>query len=475
MADVVGEIAAKLGLQTGEFKAALADANASVKAFGEGGSHEVSGLTEAVHETHHAFRLFHQFLVGGGIVEAVKKFYELAIEYAEKHKDANEEDLQSLENIKTGLERAKDSIGEAALKAVGFVDHLVSGFEYIAVGVKSAFAGEGFVAGVRNFQAIEDSEENINRLLEKTKKTKEEIAKIDEQIEKLEAEKSQHEFEALDAAERKRIIEEQLFQQYLILKTTIEGSLAHENARLAILKLEKLEVKAEGDLRKDNAETQKEDDREAKEALDAEWAEFVAYMKQKNQEEHDNAEAKKKALEEVIAQTQKETAESLAVAQAWDDGTKNVYHMVEGVMKLNDETGSFIAQWENFSGKFNNTGDVRNLSDTQLQSLIHKLNDEIAKQQQQQMTNPWYDPLYDPMLQSYKLNLNAAQNEVNARSGFDYTLKTLGKQSAEASYDPAEYNRLSGLANSNPDQLGKISATLTTINKTLSGVFYGGG
>ena len=109
MSSSVDEIAIKLGIQTGDLKAALSDANAKITDFGSQGARSVDGLTAAVHETHSALRTLHQFLLAGGLVEVIKKFYETAISYADKHKELTDEETESVRRFGETLKTVGDT------------------------------------------------------------------------------------------------------------------------------------------------------------------------------------------------------------------------------------------------------------------------------------------------------------------------------------------------------------------------------
>ena len=119
MSDIAAEIAAKLGLDTTQFKAALADADVSLKGMAGSGATSMGGLTDAIHETHSAMRLFHQFMVAGGIVEAIKGFYTTAIDYADKQKHSTDDNVLAVQRFGAELQDQQGLIGASTTYILG--------------------------------------------------------------------------------------------------------------------------------------------------------------------------------------------------------------------------------------------------------------------------------------------------------------------------------------------------------------------
>jgi hypothetical protein len=116
---VVDEIAVKLGIQTGDLKAALSDANASIKTFGKQGSESADGFAGSIKGLHKGMRELKELFVAGGAIEAVKSFFELAIKSAEDNTDATNENAAAVRRFGDSLKSLHGDVGSIAMNIVG--------------------------------------------------------------------------------------------------------------------------------------------------------------------------------------------------------------------------------------------------------------------------------------------------------------------------------------------------------------------
>lgn len=302
----VDEIAIKLGIQTGDLKAALSDANASIKEFGESGKHHAEGLTGAIHETSQSVRLLHHALTAGGLITVFKEVYELAIDYAEKYKGATDEDVESVDHLKESLETAKDNVGGFAASLIGFGDRYVTMLEAAAAALKSSFTGEGFAAGIANFLVIEKSSENIADLAKKRSETEKELAEITQKNVDLEGKIAWQEFDALDHATQRASLADRI-------STNLEEASKLEENSVEFQKKKNIILTDQERLQKLLTEDAKED---AAAALAAKEALAAAEKKA--------ADDRAAALAAAIKQSQQLTEESLKAAAAYEAGYDSV-------------------------------------------------------------------------------------------------------------------------------------------------------
>src|SRR5258706_16332977 len=115
------EIAIKLGIKTGDLKAALADANVQIKAFGQQGAHHADALGASVHEVSSAMRGLHHLLAAGGIMTVVHEFFDLAIHRAEELKGTIDDNASAVREFGEDLHGIKEGFADVAVQSLGFV------------------------------------------------------------------------------------------------------------------------------------------------------------------------------------------------------------------------------------------------------------------------------------------------------------------------------------------------------------------
>lgn len=118
------EIAIKLGIQTGDLKAALADANASIRQFKDTGKSEPGGLEDNVKGIQKSLRQLKEFFAAGGIIQAVKGFFEMAIANARDTKGAVDENFEAVRRFGDGVDSTVSTLKNWATEALGFVNRV---------------------------------------------------------------------------------------------------------------------------------------------------------------------------------------------------------------------------------------------------------------------------------------------------------------------------------------------------------------
>lgn len=458
--NVQEEIAIKLGLKAGDLKAALADTNSTIKSFAHDGEEGFEGLTESVHGVHQAVRTFHQFLVAGGIFTFLKEFYTMGIEYAKKHKDAQDEDTEALLHFQEGIESSKESIGKFAVVTFGFLDKVTVGWEALAAGIYSVFSGQSFQDGINGLKIAIESERNIAEIAKQHAEDVKKVAEMQNEIAAASKETEKSEFERLSTDQKIESLSAILLADYEKLAVAQEGSIGQAKIKLEIIQGQK-------ELGKALAEQQKEEDER-----EQNWLDYKDTHREIVENEKDRAyiEAKKKA-DALLATTQAQTQATLDVASAWSKANLGIADAVNYAQQMLGASKSMIDQWENFSSTITKVGgSITTLSDVQLQALIQKLQIQVSDAKNAAFTSghPEYldfNPLYANGVQS----LNAAQAESDLRRRFAQTIGVFGQTAAEQQFAPADFARLMQLLN--PDQAKAQASDISTLTTTITNLF----
>ncbi len=445
----VDEIAIKLGIQTGDLKAALSDANASIKQFGTEGAHHADGLTAAVHETHSAFRTLHQFLLAGGLVEAIKGFYETAIKYADKHAESTDNQIQATRRFKEYLEDTTGSIGYLASKTLGFFTEAGEGWGYFI-----ARLAHGAEQADKAIEINTAAAENLKNIAEKHKEALKEIEFLEKSNAELEEKRAATEFAALDHATQRVQLAAAIKDEIAHAATLEENSVEFQKTKNIVLQQQDMLVKLIGEDDHAAAVKQKKDDEEK----EANWQDYLEAKEEGDRHSRERAEdaadAEKKAQADKLAAMYK----ALELEDA-------------AVKKVNDEADAIARaaiEWGNFSAKFNSVGgSVQTLSQVQLDALVVKL--QAQQSVQQQAHNGDLNAAYDPLLQETNLMLANAQKEQQLRRDFQQTIAGFGSTYAETHFDAQTFDRLSQLFN--PDQAKASAQDLSLIAGTLKTLF----
>lgn len=527
----VDEIAIKLGVKTGDLKAALANANVDIKAFkkaGEGSGDD--GLIKHMKGVTKQFGDFKQVLAASGITALVVKFFSAAIDAAEKSKDATDTSAASVREFAKGLEEVSGIGGQVAVVVVGTFNKLgVAIGESINI-LKSFVQNgtQGFEVWARNQDLMDATakaaEEQEKRLADVRKKHGAEFEAITKELLSLEKKAQEQKLKGLTIYETQNNLELHLFDLMMKQKAVqndaitsrrlsvdiAKTQLALDDANLAVKKDQAAQEKKLAEERQKAKEKADKEEKEElkKRALDLEFEREIFVIEQKRSEHRTQAErdrlkllqlqkaekwiqidienlleksitdgltpAEEKRLAELIKQDKKlgEQITKLVDAKRIIGEISNLPATVAPPIAATEEAvDSIIAKWRNFSGSMSNQGDVRSLSDIQLQSLSVRLKQQVAegeRQARERVKNPF--DLTEGVsfeTQSYRANLTAVANEQALRRGFRSTVERMGIEGAEAKYAPNDFARLSGLNDSQKRQANDIKTIATTLKNVF--------
>lgn len=537
----VDEIAIKLGVKTGDLKAALSDAGASIKKFkkeGESGADE--GLVGTLKKSTKGLNDLKNVLLGGAIAGAVKGFFQLAIDAAQKSTDATDTNAAAVREFAKGLDEAKGIAASIAVTAVGAFNKLGGAIGDTINIAKSFIANgtQGFEVWARTQDAIEATgkaaEAAEKRLADVRKKNGAEFLAITKELADIEQKARDQKLKGLDVYETERNLltktselrqkmnnfEGEAIDRRRLALELAKTQLAADDATLAVKKaqidVEKKLVddkkKAAEDAKKDQDELSKKraldlkeeielfalqrknviqltaEEKKRKDLLELQKIELVTQveieelMEKKITDGLTPAEAAR--LDELIKQDKK-IAEQIAKKQllaavittAVIPAAKQATSAEEEtlrVLKMQSEELDRQAQIERSRhGTVTQTGDVRNLNDTQLDQLIQNLNKSLGPIKQSdsmvgglggQVGN--FKSIEQLMLQQ---NLDAAKQEAALRRSFAQTQNFFGDQGTQRTFAPDDYARLSQLFN--PDMQKKDSNNLAAVAAGLAKIF----
>lgn len=529
----VDEIAIKLGVRTGELKAALSDANAQIKTFkkaSEGDGND--GLIKHVKGVTKSFADFKQFLAASGITAAVVGFFNLAIESAQKSTDATNTNAAAVREFAKGLEEAKGAVGEFAVLAVGTFNKLGAAIgDAINIGRSFIENGtEGFEVWARNQDMLaataKAAEEAEKRLADTRKKHGAEFEAITRELLALEKKSQEQRLKGMDVYETQRNLEQQLFNLLMQQKAAqndaitsrrlavevAKTQLALDDANLAVKKDQAAQEKKQAEERRKAKEEEDKAEREElkRRALDLEFEREIFVIEQKRADQRTQAErerlkvlqlqkdekwaqrdidnlleksitdgltpAEEKRLAELIKQDKKleEQIAKLLKAKGVIEDISNLPPTPAPPIKATEEVvDSIIAKWHGLQLSMSNQGDVRNLSDNQLKALIGRLEDNIARAKTAaigSVKSPFDLTAGENAATSvYRANLTDAAKELALRNSFRSVVERSGEGAAERAFAPGDYQRLAGMAD--PTAQKKMANNIQTITTTLKNVF----
>ncbi len=229
------EIAIKLGINVGDFKAALADANASVKKLKKEGDGDFMPGLKAVKKQINDFK---DILVAGGIATAVQRFFALAIETAEKTTDATNTNAAAVRDFAKGLEEVKGVAGTLAVTTVGAFNKLGSAIgDVINIGRSFIKNGtDGFEVWARNEDMIASTgkaaEEVEARLAAVRKKNGAEFLAITKELADIEKKRQDQQLQGLTVYETESNLTKKLSE--LRAKAASSEGEAIDKRRLAL-------------------------------------------------------------------------------------------------------------------------------------------------------------------------------------------------------------------------------------------------
>jgi hypothetical protein len=540
MASVTEEIAIKLGIKNADLKAVLADSGAAIKTFKKTGeSTGDDGLLGTIKKQTRGLNDLKQLLTGGAMAGAVKGFFNLAIESANKSTDANDQNARAVREFGRSLEDMKGIAGKVAVAVVGFFNRIGEAAGDWQNKVDAFY--KGGPAAVEEYNRVEKivvetaraAEEIEKRLADTRKRHGAEFLSITKQLQQLEEKTADLRQKALTPMQQeqdllvkavklrdelvayegeaigRRRLELQIAETgYKLLEAT--GARKKEQADIEEKRIETLRKEREEETKMYEEAYKAAEDRKQARALDkgeevelfllrnknsatlttADRARLAVLELQKKEKaaavEIEELEAKiidgtltpsdKKRLVELVKQ--KETIDKqLAAKQAMTGATNQQIAAEQQVVvvlteelriqKMLTEENERQAQIEKSrTGTIKQTGDVRNLSDVQLDQLILNLNQQISSMKAQFPTFQGAGGKKPIEQVLFEQNLQAAIKERSVRRDFSNTVSFFGQDKAERDYAPNEYNRLSQLLN--PDQMKKDSNNLAVVATGLA-------
>jgi len=138
MASTADEIAIKLGINVGDFKAALADAGAAVKKLKSEGEGGLDGFSKSMQGAQKTLNTFKQVLAGAGIVGIVKGLTDAGVEFAQNWKGGFDDAVAATLRLKA----SQSDLGSIVKNTTGRIGvELVSAMEKFGIAVGSLIFG----------------------------------------------------------------------------------------------------------------------------------------------------------------------------------------------------------------------------------------------------------------------------------------------------------------------------------------------
>lgn len=462
---VVDEIAIKLGIQRGDLKAALLDSNAQIKAFGKEGQTHVEGLNGAIKETSKAMRGFRELLAAGGVIAAVRGFYEMAIAYAEKHTEDIDSQTEAVRAFSAELKNVGDVAGKASVQVLGFINEAGQGYGMVIGGIVY-----GFKEAAKAQAISAEAEQNILTISRARVDITKQIADIQTKIAAAEEKRALAEFDALSNQEKAARLVAGLNEQFEILRSTEEGSLIHEQTKLTIFNWQAMALKVATELQKEEAAAAKNTADEAVKSAEA-----------KAKAEKDAADARaaaaakeKLAVDALVAAEMAAREESVKIALAYDAATQSVYRTVDGVQVLIEKTDGFIAKWKDFQTSVSGSADYGSMSDAAIRGQIKKQQDLLNTVTSQGVLLRNASAVNDfGSWQSALLandQIAQAQAVLNQRAGIRSTVTQFGTDAAVMQYGDSAVSRATAASSSDArNQTVILSGMAQTLNKVFPG------
>lgn len=508
MASTVDQIAIKLGIQTGDLKAALKDAGADIKNFKKAGeSTEDEGLLGQFKNIKHSLRDLHTLLVAGGIATAVKNFFAIAIDAANNSTDAIDENVRAVKDFGKEVADAKGLFASFAILVIGTFNRLGE-----AIGDYINILTTGPEQWAREQDAIaataSQAEEAEKRFAELKRKHGAEFESITKKLADVEAKAAEQKLKSLTVYEQQEILQKRLAElvaqqakgegatidQRRVALKIAETQLALDENALAVKKEQTNEAERQakewGDAFKQTAEDMKDEAEAAKKlaALKRDEAQKTADVNVEiakillKGEENLTAEDKER-LKLLRGQTteQKQAAEiALLLAKGVENLTdlekERLRVLVGGVQVLKDQHAEVVAivdEAKKLQGIVTNKGDVRELTDVQLAALKNKLSGQLADAQIRDRQVGGVGGRvgsYSSVEQAiFQTGLNAVEKELAARRDVSRAVSFFGESRASTMFAPDEFSRL--LQTLNPDQAKKQASDISLLAGTVARVF----
>lgn len=462
---VVDEIAVKLGIQKGDLKAALLDANADIKTFGAQGKGHVDGLTGAIKETGKAMQTFRQLLAAGGMIEAVRGFYDLAINYAKEHTKDTDDQTEAVRRFGEQIKSTGNIAGKTATQVLGVLNQIGEGF-----GIAFTMQFQSLDKTLAAIKANEEAERNLLTIEQARIDVKKGMLELDEKIAGAQVKRNTAEFESLDINTRIAALVKGIQEQFVILNSTEVESLKHKQAALQILTWQERLLKDMGTAEKEQAAARKtQRDNEAR------WRDEDREEAQEVLEFHRMIIAERKAAADELRRKQEEvTAEAKRTDDAFIAGTTSVYRMVDGVATLVEKTKGFIAEWNKFQTSVSGSANYGQMSDAAIRGQIKKQQDLLNSLTSQgvlvrnaSMTGD-FGSWQSAMLANDQIA--QAQLELTRRSTIRSTVSQFGTDAAVMQFGDSAVNRATASQSSDArNQTLLLNSIAQTVNRVFPG------
>jgi len=197
------------------------------------------GLEENVKGIKKGFNDLKDLLVGGGMIEGVKRFFDFAIENARKSTDANDQNAAAVRRFGDSMDGIKETAGKASVFLVGMFNRIG---ESIGTGLKGAAAAISgtFDAWGEGERVLEDTEKAARRAelsLAESKKHAEDWKRLNSEAKDLADKREESERKALTTTEQKSILEQKLLEAQRAEADAGENALARRIAQVAQMKI----------------------------------------------------------------------------------------------------------------------------------------------------------------------------------------------------------------------------------------------
>lgn len=171
----VDEIAIKLGLKTGDLKAALADVGAQIKSLKQAGTDSNRGFLDSFKDFKKGFQDLKSVIAGAGIVGAILQINETAQRFAENWKGGFDEDVAATLRLKEAGQDLgsviQNTLGRAAVTVIGTMEKLGTAVGALVYGVDAASDALNKL-DAENKKAFDDAK------LKKLREEEEKLAKV---------------------------------------------------------------------------------------------------------------------------------------------------------------------------------------------------------------------------------------------------------------------------------------------------------
>jgi hypothetical protein len=223
------------------------------------------GLEDNVKGLKRGFNDLKDLFLGAGIVEGVKKFYDVAIEAANKSTDANDMNAAAVRRFGASLNEGKEVVGKFAMVTVGTFnqigEQIGSGLKGIGALITGTFDKWG--EGERVLDATDKAARAAELSLSEAKKHADDFKKITEEIKTLTEAREQAERKALPIAEQKNILQQKLLEAQRAEVEAGDNMLERRKAQVEQLKAGNALLEVQKTI---NDEQQKQDEKRRSEA-----------------------------------------------------------------------------------------------------------------------------------------------------------------------------------------------------------------